>query len=514
MLNRRQFLHALESVLALAAVAGAAGPALADAAPEEALLEKALPFPEDYVAGLARAMASKPYVEQKVELPEGLSDLGYDQYRDIRFNPDRSIWKGQAPGFSLDLFHTGFFYLTPVDIHLVADGEQRKLRYVPELFNFGPSVKAPTAEKDLHYSGLRIRFPLNRPDYGDEFAVFQGASYFRAVAKGQLYGLSARGLAIDTAQPKGEEFPVFRAFWVRKPEADSPALVVYALLDSPSCAGSFRFTLRPGDETLMDVEHKLFPRRDLEHVGFAPLTSMFLFDDKNRSRFDDFRSAVHDSDGLSMLTGQGEWLWRPLGNPAKLQVSAFVDTSPRGFGLMQRKRQYNQYLDLEARYERRPSLWVEPVGDWGSGHVELVEIPSAREVNDNIVAYWRPKDPVKKDTEYSLTYRLHWANDWPLDGKAGMARASFSGAGLNFEQTRRQFIIEFTDGDLSGNLTADVTASAGEIANVVPHVNSETGGYRLSFELDPKGADAIELRALLLRDGKPVTETWLFRWTA
>ena len=513
MLNRREFLRALEAAVTLAALG--TGQAMADGVPEDVLFAKPQAFPDDFVINLARELAAKPYVDAKVELPGALSNLSYDQYRDIRFNLDKSIWKGEAPGFSFDLFHTGFIYLTPVDVHVVTEGQSRKLNYVPELFTFGPSVTPPTGEKDLHYAGLRVRFPLNKPEYGDEFAVFQGASYFRAVAKGQIYGLSARGLAIDTAQPKGEEFPAFRAFWIRKPEPDSPSLVVHALLDTPSCSGAYRFTLRPGEETLMDVELRLFPRVDLQHVGLAPLTSMFMFDDKNRGRVDDFRSAVHDSDGLSMQTGQGEWLWRPLNNPSKLQVSAFVDTSPQGFGLMQRKRDYNQYLDLEARYERRPSLWVEPVGDWGSGHVELVEIPSAREVNDNIVAYWQPKDPITKGTEFSLTYRLHWGFDWPLSGgKPSVARAMFTGAGLNFEQTRRQFIIEFSGGDLSGKIEADVKANAGELSNIVPHVNSETGGYRLSFELDPKGTDVVELRALLARDGKPVSETWLFRWTA
>lgn len=511
MLNRREFLRALEAGLALAAISGSS--AAAQGVSEDVLLAEPVAFADDFVKDLARQLAAKPYVEARVELPDELAKLSYDQYRDIRFNNDKSIWKQEPPGFSFDLFHTGFVYKTAVDVHIIAEGKARKLNYVPELFNFGPSVKAPSGEKDLHYSGVRVRSPINRPDYADEFAVFQGASYFRAVAKGQIYGLSARGLAIDTAQPKGEEFPVFKAFWIRKPEPDAPSLVVHALLDSPSCAGAYRFTLRPGEETLMDVELMLVPRVDLTHVGFAPLTSMFFFDDTNRARVDDFRSAVHDSDGLSMMTGQGEWLWRPLSNPSKLQVSAFVDTSPRGFGLMQRKRDYNQYLDLEARYERRPSLWVEPVGDWGSGHVELVEIPSDREVNDNIVAYWRPKDGVAKGREYSLTYRLHWCRNWPVVPPA-VAQAVFSGSGLNIEQTRRQFIIEFTGGDLTGEIAAEVKASTGEIFSVVPHFNSETGGYRLSFELDPKGAEAVELRAQLLRAGKPVTETWLYRWTA
>jgi glucans biosynthesis protein len=246
-------------------------------------------------------------------------------------------------------------------------------------------------------------------------------------------------------------------------------------------------------------------------VGFAPLTSMFFFDEKNRFQFDDYRLAVHDNDGLSMLTGQGEWLWRPLNNPKTLQISAFVDTTPRGFGLMQRKRKYSDFLDLEARYEARPSLWIEPVGDWGSGHVELVEIPSDREINDNIVAYWQPKEVIAKGTEFPLTYRLHWCRQWPI-AAAPLAQAVFSGAGLNFDQNRRLFIVDFAGGTLTGEITAEVSASAGTISNAVPVLNPETGGYRLSFELDPGGAAIVELRARLLREKMPVTETWLYRW--
>lgn len=509
--SRRELLQSFQGAAALAALSVL--PAAAATIPENVLLGAGQPFPDDFVLSLARELASKPYKEQAVDLPPELANLTYDQYRDIRFNLEKSIWKGQPPGFSFDLFHTGLYYKTPVDVFVVADGQSRKINYVPDLFTFGPSVQPPKGDRDLHYSGFRVRYPLNRPDYDDEFAVFQGASYFRAIGKGQNYGLSARGLAINTAQPKGEEFPVFRAFWIKKPQPDSPALVVYALLDSPSCAGAYRFTLRPGDETQMDVELMLFPRAELDHVGFAPLTSMFLFDDKNRAQFDDFRSAVHDSDGLGMLTGQGEWIWRPLNNPKDLQISAFVDTSPRGFGLMQRKRRYGDYLDLEARYEKRPSLWVEPVGDWGAGHVELIEIPSDREINDNVVAFWRPKDPITKGTEYSLTYRLHWCNNWPITAGQAPAQAVFSGSGLNFDQNRRLFIIEFTGGNLSGDIKADVSANAGDISNVVSAFNPETGGNRLSFELDPKGQSTVELRALLTRDGKPVTETWLYRWT-
>jgi glucans biosynthesis protein len=240
---------------------------------------------------------------------------------------------------------------------------------------------------------------------------------------------------------------------------------------------------------------------------------MFLLDATNRGRFDDFRPAVHDSDGLLMLTGRGEWLWRPLANPRLLQVSAFVDQAPLGFGLMQRKRAYDDFEDLEARYERRPSVWVEPVGDWGAGSVELVEIPTDREINDNIVAYWRPERVLAAGTAYDMTYRLYWCEGWPLPGTGTLAQVHATAAGLNFNHDKRLFVIDFTGGDLSGAVTAKAEANAGELANVNSHPNPETGGTRLSFELDPKGAEVVELRAQLVRDGAPVSETWLYRWT-
>lgn len=506
-LSRRAVVSAMGGMLPVAAFA-----ATWAQAQESPLYGPPEPFPEDYVLNLARTRAEQPFVEEKVDLQGQLADITYDQYRDIRFDPAKSIWKDTGSRFTIDLFHTGFFYQTPVDVFVIEEGSSRRINYSPSLFIFGDSVQAPAAGISLPYAGLRLRHPLNNPDVWDEFAVFLGASYFRAVAKGQVYGLSARGLALDTAAPKGEEFPAFRAFWVRRPADGANTIVLHALLDSPSTTGAYRFTLRPGEVTLMDVEVRLFPRRDLDHAGFSPLTSMFLFDATGRSRFDDFRPAVHDSDGLQMLTGKGEWVWRPLANPRTLQVSAFVDQAPQGFGLMQRSRAYEDFNDLEARYERRPSLWVEPVGDWGGGHVELVEIPSDREINDNIVAYWRPKEPIAKGTEYGLTYRLLWCQDWPAE--MAVARVASTAQGLNWNQDARKFVIEFVGGDLSGEISATVSAGGGEIKHMLVQPNPETKGYRLKFELDPMGSELVELRAQLKRGETPVSEIWLYRWTA
>src|SRR5262245_815243 len=342
--------------------------------------------PFDRASLLARAaeLAKRPHSLSPPPEGEGRR-LTYDQYRSIRFDPAAAIWRSENRNFAVDLLYPGFIFDVPVNINLVVGGTARRVLFRNESFAYGPEVPAVATGELGGYSGFRVRAPLNSPDYLDEFLVFQGASYFRAVAKGQLYGLSARGLAVRTARAEKEEFPYFTDFWIERPPEKATEIVIYALLQSPSVVGAYIFTARPGDETVIDVDAALFPRVDLAAFGVAPLTSMFLFDASNRLRFDDYRNAVHDSDGLQIVNGRGERLWRPLANPRMtVQTSAFLDDSPKGFGLLQRKRDFEDYEDGEAQYERRPSLWAEPATEWGPGHVELVEIPSAREMNDNI----------------------------------------------------------------------------------------------------------------------------------
>ncbi len=268
--------------------------------------------------------------------------------------------------------------------------------------------------------------------------MFQGASYFRAVAQHLLYGLSARGLAINTAEPSGEEFPAFTHFWIERPAPRASSIVIYALLESASTTGAYRFTVQPGVETVMDVELTLFPRADMHVVGIAPLTSMFLFDETNRGRLDDYRPEVHDSDGLQITSKTGEHIFRQLANPIKLQVSTFTTQPPQGFGLVQRSREQSDFQDFENLYERRPSAWVEPKGDWGAGAVELVEIPSGRESNDNIVAFWRPAQASESGTSGAIRLSPHlaggartcpraWAKSWqPAPARASTASGACS----------------------------------------------------------------------------------------
>jgi glucans biosynthesis protein len=274
-------------------------------------------------------------------------------------------------------------------------------------FVLGPSV-AKLKDEPIPISGFRVRTHINSPSAWDEFLVFQGASYFRSVGRDSLYGVSARGLALKTAHPTGEEFPIFTQFWIERPGTNASGIVIHALLESASTTGAYRFSVIPGLETLVDVDMTLIPRVPLESVGIAPLTSMFLFDESVRTRIDDFRDEVHDSDGLQVVLASGEQIWRPLANPTQLQVSSFTSVAPKAFGLIQRSRKPLDYQDLEAQYEKRPSAWIEPTSEWGAGALELLEIPSDRETNDNIITFWRPKDPIPAGKPWHASYRMRW----------------------------------------------------------------------------------------------------------
>ncbi|MBO1074757.1 glucan biosynthesis protein [Roseomonas marmotae] len=484
--------------------------AQAQAAPGE------MPFDSNTVREMARKLAAEPYKAPSEDLPAPFNDLGYDQYRDIRYRPDRALWAPENLPFQMQLFHRGFLYKPRVDMFEVANGVARPIRFNRDLFSY-QNMQPPPPDQDLGFAGFRLHGPINRADYYDEICAFLGASYFRALGKGHIYGLSARGLALNTADPKGEEFPVFRSFWVERPREGVNAITVHALLDSPSCAAAFRFAVRPGPTTIFDVECTIFPRTDLTTAGIAPLTSMFWFSPLNRTGRDDWRPAVHDSDGLLILTGRGERIWRPLNNPRNLEISIFSDVNPRGYGLMQRRRDFASYEDLEARYEKRPSLWIEPIGDWGEGAVHLVEIPTSTEIHDNVVVFWRPKDPLKAKGEYRYTFRMHWCDEAPVD--PGLARITAVHSGAGTRPGLRYFVLDAVGGALrdlpaDAKPQLDVSASRGEILNPVVYRNPETGGWRIAFELAPGDARSIELRAQLRQGEQPLAETWLYRWTA
>jgi glucans biosynthesis protein len=472
------------------------------------------PFaPEDVVA-LARQLSTQDY-QEPTSVPAPWTEIAYEDYQSIWFDPRNALWNDQSDvPVRLDVFAPGLYFPNPIALSVIEDGVAHPLMFDLDLFDKTDKFPDLPIDETLGYSGLRLRAELEASGIFQEFTVFQGASYFRAIGTGNTYGLSARGLAINTAVGAGEEFPDFRAFWLEKPAPGSDTFVLHALLDSPSCAGAYRFEITPGDALVMDIDARIFPRVDMDHVGVGPLTSMFQYDQTNRHRFTDFRPAVHDSDGLSIVNGAGETLWRPLANPTRLQVSAFIDDNPKGFGLMQRAQNYSDFADLEALYHKRPGVWVEPKGDWGEGAVTLVEIPTPSEVFDNIVCYWAPKGGLPAGSDNAFSYSLTWSQDKAYGNGLTVCNTMIGSA---FEN---RGIIVLIDFDSSPDMPDDfsmishpIRASAGTVSGGVLQKNPETGGPRLVFKFEPGDAELIEFRAQLYVDGAPLSEVWLYRWT-
>lgn len=462
------------------------------------------------VAAQARALAQAPY-RAPAQIPAALRTLSYDQYRDIRYRPSQALWKAEGLPFQVQFFHPGFFFTHSVQIHVIEAGGTRELPYAAGRFDFGKNRLGPLPG-DLGYAGLRIHAPLNRPDYYDELAVFLGASYFRSLGRGENYGLSARGIAIDTAAPGGEEFPAFREFWLVKPQPGARLITLYALLDGPSLSGAYRFDITPGTSTQMAVRARLFFRRTPQVLGIAPLTSMFWHGENSWRHFNDFRPEVHDSDGLAIVGGTGERIWRPLSNPQALRVSAFQFERLRGFGLVQRDRDFDHYQDLEAHYHQRPSAWVTPQGEWGAGELRLVEIPTPDETNDNIVAFWMPKRLPQAGGQMELAYRIDWGYRPAEQPAGGYVLATRRSPGDH--AGGRRYIVDFAGGELDKLATAPqgvVTVGAGgKLLKQQVERNPATGGWRLSFQVQPPAAGPLELRAFLKQGARTLTETWSY----
>lgn len=473
-------------------------------------------FDFEEVARRAQQLAAQPYRPEKVELPKDLQGIDYDHYRDIRFRPDRMLWRDSKLPFEIAFFHMGLYFDQPVRINEIDGNNVRQVRFDPSMFDYGSNRFDPQRMSGLGFAGFRVHYALNTPKYKDEVLVFLGASYFRALGKGQVYGISARGLAIDTGLASGEEFPRFVEFWLERPAASATELTVYALLDSRRASGAYRFVLRPGVETAVDIKERLFLRENVSRLGIAPLTTMYFFGENQPSKRDDYRPEVHDSDGLSIHSGTGEWIWRPLVNPKRLLVTSFALTNPVGFGLMQRDRDFKHYEDLEARYDLRPSAWVQPKGKWGPGRVELVEIPSPDETNDNIVAYWVPQSLPAPGQPLEFDYRMRWqggAQTHPPGAWATQSRAGRSYATLARDE--QQVIVDFTGPALEklgpdAPVKAVVTAAANaEIAATNVYRNEATGDWRLAIRFKQRNAgEPVELRAFLRNGNDILSETW------
>jgi len=483
------------------------------------------PFDYAWLKGHARDLASRAYDPNgQTPAPAALTALNWDEYQSIRFRPEHTLWAKDGLPFRVQFFHLGLNFGKAVRIHEVVDGHAHEIVYDPAMFDLSKLKNVGALPKNLGFAGFRLFF---KPDFVRDIAAFLGASYFRAVGGEMQYGMSARGLAIDCGSQTPEEFPDFTTFWIERPKAGATTLTIYALLDSPSVAGAYRFDItpgeiRPGAAQTMRIDSALYPRKTIERIGIAPLTSMFLCASDDHRVADDWRPAIHDSDGLAMAAGSGEWIWRPLSNPQFPRFNVFSDDKPKGFGLLQRDRNFDHYQDDGAFYDRRPSVWVEPLSGFGKGSVQLLELPAENETADNIAAFWNTAQKPQAGEEHLFAYRLHWGSKMPATPTLAATQMTWTGIGgvVGWKHTyfSWRFVVDFTGGDLAklphdAKVEPVVSASSGKLELLSARPLASINGYRAMFDVVPVDDKPVDLRLFLRSGDRALTETWLYQWT-
>lgn len=476
-----------------------------------------------YIEQLAEELSQEPYQSLANEVPEVLKNMDYDDYRKIRFNEDSTLWRDEGMPFQAQFFHLGYLFKEPVELNEFTNTHAQRIPYVKEFFDSSDFVDLQKQlPSSLDYAGFKLLYQLEPESKRyDELVSFLGASYFRALGKDMHYGLSARGLAIDCGLGSPEEFPRFTRFWLGKPLGDSEQMTLFALLDSESVTGAYAFTLLPGKATRIDVKSTIFVRKEMKSFGLAPITSMFWFGENSAVKPSDYRPEVHDSDGLLIEAGDGDLTWRPLDVGSRSRHSYFKEETPRGFGLLQRDRGFESYQDLEAEYHRRPSLWVEPKGDWGKGSVRLLELPTNSEFDDNVVAFWEPAKKPKKGAVLKYDYSLHWTKDGaPVERKAPYAVSTRSGY-KDDRETDVVYILEFAAGENyefssenKPSLDANIVGDASLVfADVVWNPQLKTWRATLRVHGEEDLGDVVEISCQLNFGDDVSSERWSYQWT-
>jgi glucans biosynthesis protein len=527
-IDRRTILKgAAASAVGLASAGGVEALAAADGL----RFAEPVAFSYDLLKARAKQMAHEPYAGPARPAPDIVKQINYEEWGKIRYRMDRSLFADGPGEFPVSFFHLGLFFQKAVEMYVVEGGQSRRIIYDQDYFDMPEDSVARQLPKGAGFAGLRIQEARDGAlDWQkNDWVAFLGAAYFRSIGELRQYGLSSRGVALDVAvADRSEEFPDFTHFFIDANEG-SDSIVLYALMEGPSIVGAYRFVMKRGKGVVMDIDASINMRVEVSRFGAVPLTSMYWYSETKKPEAIDWRPEVHDSDGLAMWTGGGDRLWRPLNNPPRIMVSAFLDNDPKGFGLLQRDRAFDHYLD-GVNYDRRPSLWVEPLpgpnGEaWGKGSIQLCEIPTDDEIHDNVVAMWVPEKPVPTDSELTLRYRLHWLADEPYPTKLGRCVATRLSRGGQPGQPRpkgvRKFMVEFLGGPLSTlpygvTPEAVVNASRGtfglyKLTEAVP--DGVPGHWRTQFDLaDVEGPDPVELQCYLRNGVERLTETWMFQY--
>lgn len=478
----------------------------------------AQPFSFEELHQQAQQLAAQPYQAPPLPHTKTIERIDYDAHLEIQYRREVALWSDGSGPYPVRLFHLGRLFPSPVKIHVVRDGMAREAHYSSSLFTFGKADFAATLPDDLGFAGFRLMHPTGEER---DWLAFLGASYFRSAGELDQYGISARGVAINTGLSTAEEFPRFTQFWL-EPTADPQAVMIYALLDGPSVTGAYRIQAIRHGRILMEVEANLFFRQDVQRLGIAPLTSMYWFSETNHQPSWDWRPEVHDSDGLALWTGSGEHIWRPINNPPFLQNNSFTDRDPKGFGLAQRDRNFDNYQDDRVFYDRRPTLWVEPLEPWGEGAVQLVEIPTEYEADDNLVAFWVPHEPARAGTSRTFKYRLHWVADEPYApsiARVTATRTSWRAISKRSPRLAHRiwFAIDFTGGpleklDRAAPVELSVSANRGILRSPGAFQVAGMNRWRADFEIEVEGGEPINLRAYLRLGEQALSETWLYQF--
>jgi glucans biosynthesis protein len=515
----------MKRIIFFLAVVLATPPAFALAGPEAAQVTL------DYLAKQAEARAQKPFHSPRAELPAFLSQMTYDQYREIEFRHDKALWAKEGLPFRIEFFHPGYLYQEPVHVSEFTSTTLQPVQFAQSFFNYRSLRLSSPIPADTGFAGFRILTHLNAPDKLDELGAFQGASYFRLLGQGEVYGMSARGLALDCGEDgRPEEFPIFTDFWLGTPQQNDPVLVLYTLLDSVSCTGAYEFRIKPGPTTQAEVSAVLYfrdrtnvlaadpHRKPLATVGFAPLTSMYWFGSAGERKFDDYRPEVHDSEGLLLRLENGESVWRPLVNGTALRHQKFPANGIRGFGLLQRDRNFNNYQDIFHSYQDAPSVWVEVHGNWGHGDVHLVELSTQYEGLDNVVACWSPAENPAPLQPLRLGYTLYWTKETDMTVSSNQVVATRVGVNPR-AQEERQFVIDFNLPQFTSEADPPTVAAtcgdSGKVTETQIFRNSIEKTWRVILDVAPRPGprQPFDVTCALKKGDQKVGETWTYHWT-
>ena len=475
----------------------------------------------DTIRALARERAAKPYAERPATLDPFWTNLKYADHRKINFRREHGVWATEKRGFQLEFFHPGWVFPKTVEFHEVVPDATRLLEWNTDFFDYRDLAVPAGIPHPGGFAGFRVLAPLNSAEQLDELAVFLGASYFRSLAPGLGFGTSARGLALNPMRPQGEEFPEFIQWWIERPEPGAREIRAWALLDSPSVSGAFQFRIQPGRGTVMEIETELTFRQEVELIGIAPFSSMMWYSEFTQPKPQDFRPEVHDSDGLLIHFGELEAAWRPLDTGKTARHSVFAADKFHGFGLAQRDRDFRNYADLEANFQQRPSVWVEPAGPWPEGRINLIETPGDRDGSDNVVCFWEPRDKPKIGEPLRLAYRIQWLPEISVAGLSKVIESRRSHNTFPAAEKRQDeflYVVDFStpanpvDDETRPELLVEVDTSARLLDKTLQR-NPHSGGWRATFtvQIDEKAA-AAELACRLLKTGRPISERWTVQW--